>query len=193
MGNLNPFGQAQGLGPHTHPEADIQDGALLARLAADESITGAWDFSQGRLRLTQGLEADRPSTGNSEGEVWWATDSDTLYVWDGAAWKAVGGDGIGSVEWTQGLTGEPASGSYADMRLEAGFVQNTGSGNIAVTFRQAFAQTPKLILGFRSSTTSTAAEVRAHTVNESATGFTLQIVSSGAAYTIGVPWLAIGR
>ena len=87
MADLNLFGQQPGGGPHTHPEAEIEDGSLLARLAADEAITGAWDFSAGRLRLVQGPDASKPGTGNSEGQVYLATDTDKLYVWDGAAWK----------------------------------------------------------------------------------------------------------
>jgi hypothetical protein len=37
-------------------------------------------------RLRTGLDANKPSTGNTEGDVWYATDTDKLYVWDGAAW-----------------------------------------------------------------------------------------------------------
>ncbi len=34
------------LSGHTHAEADITDGSILARVAADETISGAWTFSK---------------------------------------------------------------------------------------------------------------------------------------------------
>ena len=77
-----------GLSADDHP----QYGAV----AQDESITGAWDFQTGRLRLKRGTDATKPSTGNVEGDVYWATDTDKFYVWDGAAWLLVGPGAAGA-------------------------------------------------------------------------------------------------
>jgi len=53
------------------------------------------DF-QSADRVKTGLDADKPATGNTEGDVWWSTDIDKLYIWDGSAWKEVGA-GIGDM------------------------------------------------------------------------------------------------
>ncbi|MFQ5880159.1 MAG: hypothetical protein ACE5IZ_08310, partial [Dehalococcoidia bacterium] len=91
MSRLRLVGEGDGSpAAHTHVEADITDGALLARLAAAEAITGDWDFSGGKIRLTQGTDAAKPGAGNDEGDIYWATDTDKLYIWDGAAWKEIG-------------------------------------------------------------------------------------------------------
>lgn len=42
-------------------------------------------------RLYSGLDANKPTTGNVEGDVWWASDTDKLYVWTGTVWKEIGG------------------------------------------------------------------------------------------------------
>lgn len=102
MGKLKLTGEAEPT-PHSHPETDIEDGSLLARVDDDESISGQWDFSGGRLRLTQDVDAAKPTTGNQEGHIFWATDTDKLYVWDGAAWKEIGGGGAAAVGGLQNL------------------------------------------------------------------------------------------
>ena len=114
--------------PHTHQEADISDGSIYARLAADETVGGAWTFPSLAVassisvagtvdgvdvsahapvherggsqtvrasRLYGGPDASKPATGNSEADVWWAADTDKLYVWNGTLWKEVGGGGAG--------------------------------------------------------------------------------------------------
>ena len=48
-------------------------------------------------RLRSGTDAAKPGSGNTEGDVYWATDTDRLYIWDGAAWKEIGAGG-GSVQ-----------------------------------------------------------------------------------------------
>jgi hypothetical protein len=48
-------------------------------------------------RLRSGTDASKPSSGNTEGDAYWATDTDKLYVWDGSAWKEIGAGGGGSV------------------------------------------------------------------------------------------------
>lgn len=40
-------------------------------------------------RLRTGTDAGKPGGGNTEGDVWWATDTNKLYVWDAAAWAQV--------------------------------------------------------------------------------------------------------
>lgn len=40
-------------------------------------------------RLRTGTDAAKPGGGNTEGDVWWATDTNKLYVWDAAAWAQV--------------------------------------------------------------------------------------------------------
>ncbi len=55
-------------------------------------------------RLYSGLDASKPGTGNTEGDIWWATDTDKLYIWDGAAWKDITGGG-GAVTSVFGRTG----------------------------------------------------------------------------------------
>ena len=54
MSSLKLLGEPAGGGPHTHPEADIEDGTILARLAASETITGPWTFPG--LKLTAGIK-----------------------------------------------------------------------------------------------------------------------------------------
>ena len=198
MSRLRLLGEGDGGAAHSHAEADISDGAILARLAANEAISGAWDFAAGKIRLAQGSDANKPATGNSEGHVYWATDTDKLYVWDGAAWKAAsGGDGIGTVPWTQGLSGEPASGSYTDMRLEAGYVSvnvgANGTASVVFTYRQAFSQTPKVIVGLRTGVQNS--WVRGMTAgNESTTGVAIDFRNeSGVAQDCSAHLLVIGR
>lgn len=57
-------------------------------------------------RLYSGLDASKPGTGNTEGDVWWATDTDKLYVWDGLAWKEMAGSGATTF---LGLTDTPSA------------------------------------------------------------------------------------
>lgn len=59
----------------------------VADLSDDESVTGAWDFATGQLRL--------PSSANgspSEGDVYWDGTEDKLYIYDGTAYTAASGD-----------------------------------------------------------------------------------------------------
>jgi hypothetical protein len=118
MGKLRLIGETGDT--HSHFESDIADGSLLARLAADEAITGAWDFSSGKIRLTQGLDANKPGSGNTEGDVWWATDTDKLYIWDGVAWKSIGAGNGGS-----GLVNLIQNGGFEETHLPT---TNTPSG-----------------------------------------------------------------
>lgn len=53
----------------------------------NESITGIWDFSGGDIVLP----SDQTGT-PAEGNVYWDSSNDALYVYDGAAWSEVGGD-----------------------------------------------------------------------------------------------------
>jgi len=59
-------------------------------------LSGRLADYQSADRYRTGLDADKPSSGNTEGDCWWSTDTDKLYVWDGSAWKAVGA-GIGDM------------------------------------------------------------------------------------------------
>ncbi len=54
MSSLKLLGEPAGGGPHTHPEADIEDGTILARLAASETITGLWTFPGFKLAAAIG-------------------------------------------------------------------------------------------------------------------------------------------
>lgn len=124
MSRLKLLGEGDGGAAHTHAEVDISDGSILARLAANEAISGAWDFSAGKIRLAQGLDANKPGSGNSEGHVYWATDTDKLYVWNGTAWAEVsfrahaashqggGSDLVAAARLRTGTdAGKPASGN----------------------------------------------------------------------------------
>ncbi len=99
-GNLNAVARAD----HTHAHGDLS--TLTGTFHHWDQITGKPDTfppsphasTHGRgesdtiaaSRLHSGLDADKPATGNTEGDVWWATDTDKLYVWDGTAWKEIG-------------------------------------------------------------------------------------------------------
>jgi len=63
----------------------IQKQNLVDKTAA-ATITGDWDISGGALRLPQG--ASLPGSGD-EGDIFWDTDDDNLYVYDGASWYQV--------------------------------------------------------------------------------------------------------
>lgn len=70
----------------TLSESKIADGAILARVASNETITGAWAFT-GDTTMPQG--ASLPSGSIGDGRVFWKSDTDELYVGDGAAWALV--------------------------------------------------------------------------------------------------------
>ncbi len=76
----------------TIAESQITDGSILARLAANEAITGKWSFSSGQIVITVCTEATKPAS-PSEGQVIWTSDTDKLYAYDGAAWQNVGAGG----------------------------------------------------------------------------------------------------
>ena len=38
-------------------------------------------------RLRTGVDDDKPDSGNTEGDVWWATDTDKLYIYNGTDWQ----------------------------------------------------------------------------------------------------------
>ena len=252
MGKLKLVGEDEGgeggLVPHTHPEEEISDGTLFARLSAAEAVTGAWDFSAGRLRLTQGPDAAKPGAGNAEGSVYWASDTDRLYVWDGGAWKDMGearrlrggpdaskpaagnaegdawwasdsdklyvwegsfwkeigaasGDGLGTVQWKQSTgafpsSGQPVDGAYTDMRLESGgWGFNFGAAGVqtvAQTFRQAFTQTPRVVLGMERPGSAAHERAAVALQSVSVTGFTIAVESDGAR-TVRGEWIALGR
>lgn len=59
-----------------------------------------------------GLAAARPATPSGKVKGWYATDTDTLSVWDGAAWHDVGGSG-GITQLTGDATAGPGTGSQA--------------------------------------------------------------------------------
>lgn len=76
--------------------------------------------------IGRGLAADRPATpapGTGVGVIYYATDTETLSVWDGSAWDDVGGGASawGAITGTladqtdlaAALAGKQASGSYA--------------------------------------------------------------------------------
>lgn len=52
----------------------------------------SWYFQNG-LKLPQGTDASKSAT-PSEGQIYWATDTDKLYIGRGSTWKEIGPDGI---------------------------------------------------------------------------------------------------
>lgn len=68
-------------------ESQIEDGDILARLAEDETITGKWLFDGG-IVIQRGLDANKPSEA-TEGQLFWATDTDLMYVFTGSSWVVV--------------------------------------------------------------------------------------------------------
>src|SRR3990170_669959 len=83
---------------HTHPETDIDDGTLLARLDADELITGHWQVEG----ITGGFppQADRgvPTHSASLGTLYVDLATGDLYVNSdgGTTWIKIGPGGAGS-------------------------------------------------------------------------------------------------
>jgi len=61
---------------HFNPNWDTLDGLFSSSTGHDHKSRGA-----PVARLRSGPEASRPTTGNTDGDVWWATDTSRLYVW----------------------------------------------------------------------------------------------------------------
>lgn len=79
-------GALGGLGDDDHPQ--------YSEVAQDESITAHWSFNNGKLRLPQGTVLPSPAA-DVEGDIYWDTDDDTLYVHNGTNWtniQEVGGN-----------------------------------------------------------------------------------------------------
>jgi hypothetical protein len=79
------------------------------------------------------LDAEKPATGNREGDHVWAKDSNKLYYWDGAAWLQIGAGGGGGAPTTATyITQTPdatLSAEQAMSLLGTGLVKNTtGTG-----------------------------------------------------------------
>lgn len=95
-------------------ESDIVDGSLLARLAANEVISGMWEFPQGvELTANGGLSSVKltaPSAGT--GVITYALP-DT----DGATGEVLATDGAGTLYWTTGGGGSSLPSGTAGQTL----------------------------------------------------------------------------
>jgi hypothetical protein len=110
---------------------DVSDHAALHERGGSQEVRAA--------RLHSGADADKPASGNTEGDVWWAADTDKLYVWNGAAWKEIGAaGGGGSVAVEEADVQVVAAASVLD--FGAGFDVTegpSGEANIALDLTEA--------------------------------------------------------
>lgn len=139
---------------HTHPESDIVDGAIYARVAANEEITGiyTWNVGDGAEAIRVGLQGSRGSirlnAGNSanpgyvafhtaegtrRGYIGWNTGSSRLQIVGeaGWAWEFASAPFVGAnVVWHAGNDGV-GSGLDADLLdgQSSAFYQDAGNLN----------------------------------------------------------------
>jgi hypothetical protein len=110
---------------------DVSDHATLHERGGSQVVRAA--------RLHSGADAGKPSSGNAEGDVWWAADTDKLYVWNGATWKEIGAaGGGGSVAVEEADVQVVAAASVLD--FGAGFdvtESPSGEANIALDLTEA--------------------------------------------------------
>jgi hypothetical protein len=109
---------------------DVSDHAALHERGGPQVVRAA--------RLHSGTDAGKPSSGNTEGDVWWATDSDRLYVWNGAAWKEIGAAGGGSIAVEEADVQVVAAASVLDFGAGFDITENpSGEANIALDLTEA--------------------------------------------------------
>lgn len=97
---------------------DSDDDGVVDDAAHLEGSTRAEVQDHDAVRLRTGPDADKPGSGNAEGDVWWAQDTDTFYVWNGSAWQAIGGGGGATVAFPQAQAfSGTAPTSWADLDL----------------------------------------------------------------------------
>jgi hypothetical protein len=109
---------------------DVSDHAALHERGGSQVVRAA--------RLHSDTDAGKPPSGNTEGDVWWAADTDKLYLWSGAAWKEIGAAGGGSVAIEEADVQVVAAASVLD--FGAGFdvtEDPSGEANIALDLAQA--------------------------------------------------------
>jgi hypothetical protein len=109
---------------------DVSDHAALHERGGSQVVRAA--------RLHSGADASKPTSGNTEGDVWWAADTDKLYVWDGATWKEIGAGGGGSLAIEEADVQVVAAASVLD--FGAGFdvtESPSGEANIALDLTEA--------------------------------------------------------
>jgi len=69
---------------------DDDHGSIYPGLNQNETITGDWDHSGGRIRLPQG--GAPYNTYPDEGDVFWETNANNLYIYNGTDWQIVNAD-----------------------------------------------------------------------------------------------------
>jgi len=78
-------------------------GRQLGLLFLDDTVAKAQGKHLMGRYLPAGLATDRPAKGKRRGEVYYATDTHILSVWDGTAWIAGGVGPVGPAGATGGL------------------------------------------------------------------------------------------
>jgi hypothetical protein len=87
-------------------------GRQIGVLGLDDSVALALGKHLLARYLNAGLSADRPASGRRKGEVYFATDTHELSVWDGTAWTA---ENIDNDDETMGLAYAIAFGRVTDV------------------------------------------------------------------------------
>jgi hypothetical protein len=60
---------------------------LVASIGGSVDLLGKLDLSAGQLRVPQGTTL--PVSGEEEGDLFWQTDTDTLYIYTGTGWQTL--------------------------------------------------------------------------------------------------------